>query len=220
VKVGYRREGSGLPLVCHPGGPGFSSRYFGDLAGLGERVELILVDPRGTGASARPDDSRAYALSDYVDDLEELRAELELEQMDLLGHSHGGVVAMAYAAAHPGRVSRLVLASTTPRFGAEHEAAMTAAMEARAGEPWYEDACAALEAEQDGAFDTDEELRDLALREFPFYFARFGEHERAYLETLREEVPNADALLLFNREIFVFVEARERFREEVARWLA
>lgn len=273
MKVGYRREGSGPPLVCHPGGPGFSSLYFGDLAGLGERVELILVDPRGTGASPRPDDSRAYAVSDYVDDLEELRAELGLEQLDLLGHSHGGIVAMAYAAAHPAQVRRLVLASTAPRFGAEQEAAMTAAMEARAGEPWYEDARAALEAEQEGAFGTDEELRDLALREFPFYFARFGEPERAYLETLREEVPNADALLLFNREIFpafdlrpdlaridaptlvitgeddfitgpfgtdeiaaaipgsepvilpdtghfIFVEARERFREEVARWLA
>ena len=150
---------------------------------------------------------------------------------------------------------------------------MAAAMEARAGEPWYEDACAALEAEQEGAFETDGDLRDLALREFPFYFANFGEPERAYLETLREEVPNADALLLFNREIFpvfdlrpdlgridaptlvitgaddfitgplgaeeiaavipgaepviladtghfIFVEARERFREEVARWLA
>jgi hypothetical protein len=33
--LSYRREGSGPLLVCHPGGPGFSSRYFGDLAGLG-----------------------------------------------------------------------------------------------------------------------------------------------------------------------------------------
>lgn len=273
MKVGYRRKGSGPPVVCHPGGPGFSSLYFGDLAGLGERFELILVDPRGTGATPRPDDPRAYALSDYADDLEELRDELGLEQLNLLGHSHGGMVAMAYAAAHPGRVRRLVLASTTPRFGAEQEAAMTTAMEAKADEPWYEDASAALAAEQEGEFETDEELRDLALREFPFYFARFGESERAYLETLRDEVPNADALLLFNREIFqvfdlrpelgridaptlvitgaedfitgpiganeiaaeiagaetlilpdtghfIFVEARERFREEVARWLA
>ena len=38
-----------------------------------------------------------------------------LEQIDLLGHSHGGVVAMRYAAAHPARVRRLVLASTLAR---------------------------------------------------------------------------------------------------------
>jgi pimeloyl-ACP methyl ester carboxylesterase len=208
VRVGYRREGSGPPLVCHPGGPGFSSLYLGDLAGLGDRFELILVDPRGTAATPRPPDSDAYAIADYVDDLEELRAGLGLEQLNLLGHSHGGVVAMAYAAAHPGRLRRLVLASTLPRFSPVQEAAMTAAMQTREREPWYEDACAALEAEQAGDFETDEELRDLALREFPFYFARFGEAEQAYLDTLRAETPNADALLLFNREIFSVFDLR------------
>jgi proline iminopeptidase len=273
VKLAYRREGSGRPLLCHPGGPGFSAHYLGDLAGLGEHAELVLVDPRGTGGSNRPEDPRAYAIDDYVDDLEELREELGLDRIDLLGHSHGGVVAMAYAAAHPGRVRRLVLASTLPRFQAEQAAAMQEAMEGFSGEPWYEDARAALEQEQEGAFASDEELGALVARELPFYFARYGAQERAYHAMIREEVPNADALRLFNEEIFetfdlrpalariaaptlvitgerdfitgptclaelaegiadatpvvlpgvghfVFVEARHRFREEVARWLA
>jgi pimeloyl-ACP methyl ester carboxylesterase len=273
VKLAFRREGAGRPLVCHPGGPGFSARYLGDMAGLGAHAELVLVDPRGTGGTPRPADPRAYAIDDYVADVEELRAELGLEQLDLLGHSHGGVVAMAHAAAHPERVRRLVLASTLPRFAAEQVEAMEEGIARCAGEPWYADARAALDQEQAGAFTGDEELAGLVARELPFYFARYGEQERAYHAMIRDEIPNGDALRLFNEEIFetydlrpalaritaptlvitgeldfitgpvcadeladgipsatkvvlpgvghfVFVEARERFREEVARWLA
>jgi proline iminopeptidase len=125
-----------------------------------------------------------------------------------LGHSHGGVVAAAYAAAHPDRVERLVLASTLARFAKEHEAAMEAGMEARRAEPWYSDARAALDDEQAGRFETDEELGELAIREFPFYFARYGTPEQAYLDTLRDEVPVADALILFNNEIFTTFDLR------------
>jgi len=167
---------------------------------LAEELELVLLDPRGTGGSTKPDDPRAYELDDYVADLEELRAHLGLEQLQLLGHSHGGVVAIVYAARHPDRVERLILASTLARFSPEQERAMAEAVERSAAEPWYEDGRAALEAESAGDFDSDEELGELALREFPFYFARYGDDERAYLETLRSEIPNADALRLFNTE--------------------
>jgi pimeloyl-ACP methyl ester carboxylesterase len=199
-RLAYRRTGKGPVLVCHGGGPGFSSLYLGGLAGLGDELELVLPDPRGTGGSTKPSDPRAYAIEDYVSDLEELREHLGLERMQLFGHSHGGIVAMAYAARHPERVERLILASTLARFSSEQEAAMAAAVEAHAGEPWYEDARAALEAEEAGEFETDEELAGLTLREFPFYFARYGDEERAYVATLGGDRPNADALRLFNQE--------------------
>jgi proline iminopeptidase len=128
--------------------------------------------------------------------------------MNLLGHSHGGVVAVAYAAAHRERVDRLILASTLARFALEQEQAMNEAMDTKKDEPWYEDAKAALEAEQDGKFSSDEELAELAYREFPFYFADYGDAEKAYLERLRAEIPNADTLLYFNREIFPSFDLR------------
>lgn len=169
---------------------------------------MVMLEPRGTDGSERPADRRAYTIEDYVSDVEELRAHLRLDRMALFGHSHGGVVAIAYAAAYPERVERLILASTLARFAQEQEDVMLAAVESKAGEPWYEDARAALEAEQDGKFAGDEELADLAMRELPFYFADYGEAERSYLETLREELPNADTLLLFNREIFPTFDLR------------
>jgi proline iminopeptidase len=201
-KLAYRQLGNGPVLVCHPGGPGFSSLYFGDLAGLWERYTLVMLNPRGTGGSDKPADPGAYQIDDYVEDVEALREHLGLERLMLLGHSHGGVVAQAYAAKHPARVQRLVLASTLARFGSEQERAMRASMEARSSQPWYPDALAALEDEQAGNFQTDEEMAKLVFREFPFYFARYGPVESGYLETLKTEVPNADTLKLFNNEIF------------------
>jgi pimeloyl-ACP methyl ester carboxylesterase len=207
-RLAYKRIGTGPTLVCHGGGPGFSALYLGNVGGLDAHRELVLLDPRGTGGSDRPADPRAYAVDDYADDVEELRKHLGLERIDLLGHSHGGVVAMAYAARYPDRVGRLILASTLARFAPEQEAAMNEAMAKHAGEPWFEDASAALQAEQAGEFSSDEELGELAIRELPFYFARFGEAEQAYLDTLRDDIPNADTLLLFNREIFETFDLR------------
>ena len=209
-KLTYRHMGTGPVLVCHPGGPGFSSSYFADLAGLWEQFTLVMLNPRGTGGSDRPADTRAYQIDDYVADVEELRQHLGLEKVLLLGHSHGGVVAMAYAAAHPGRLERLVLASTLARFGPENDAAMRAGMDKRSGQPWYPDAVAALEEEQEANFTSDKQLGDLFFREFPLYFARYGDAEAGYADTLRSETINADPLLLFNREIFNTFDLRER----------
>ncbi|HST26137.1 MAG TPA: alpha/beta hydrolase [Gaiellaceae bacterium] len=207
-RLSYRTLGSGPTLVCHPGGPGMSARYFGDLAGLGERFTLVLLNPRGTEGSDRPAAPRAYETDDYVADLDELRAHLGLERMLLLGHSHGGVVAQAYAASHPDRVDRLVLASTLARFQAEQQEAMEEAMQAKSGEPWFADATAALEEEQAGVWSTDEELGKLVVRELPFYFARYGERESAYVASLADEVPVGDALKLFNEDIFTTFDLR------------
>ena len=208
--LAYHRSGSGPTLVCHPGGPGFSSLYLGDLGGLGDELELVLVDPRGTGGS---DPASDYQIADYASDLEELRERLGLERMLLFGHSHGGVVAIEYAARHPERVERLVLASTLARFGAEQNAVMETAIAARAGEPWYDDALAALQTELEGNFETGRELMDLTLRMMPFYFASYEDEERAYIASLAGDELCVDALRLWEKEIFERFDLRSRLPE-------
>jgi proline iminopeptidase len=199
LRLSYERMGTGPVLVVHPGGPGFSTTYLGDLAGLGDRHTLVMLSPRGTGASDRPADPAAYRLDDYVSDLDALREHLGLEQMLLLGYSHGGVVAQAYASANPQRVSRLVLAVTLARFGPEQEAATKAGREKRSGADWYPDAMAASEEELGTA--TDEQVRDNAMRGMPFYFARFGPAEAAYVDTFRLDPINGDAQRAFGSEL-------------------
>jgi proline-specific peptidase len=196
----YHRLGDGPLLVCHPGGPGFSSSYFArDFGGLDALFTLVLLDPRGTAESERPADPEAYSTDDYVADVEALRVALGEEQLTLLGHSHGGVVAAAYAAEHPTRVRRLVLANSLARL---HEDEMERLKATHADEPWYEDALQALEQELAGEFETPEELRRLAIREFAFYFAHYDDGARAFLEEhVAAEVPNTDALKWFNTRL-------------------
>ena len=52
TRLAYRRTGVGAPLVCVPGGPLLSADYLGDLGGLTDYAELILLDHRGSGASS------------------------------------------------------------------------------------------------------------------------------------------------------------------------
>lgn len=198
-RLTYRKLGTGPVLVCHPGGPGLASTYMGDLAGLWERFTLVILNPRGTDGSDRPADPGAYHVDDYASDLEELRQHLGLETMMLLGFSHGGIVAQAYASANPGRVSRLVLAATAARFGPEQKAATQAAKDKRSGEPWFADAAAAGEEDVDLA--SDEQIRDNMFRGMPFWFARFGPVEAGYLDTFRSETINGDALRVFGEEL-------------------
>jgi proline-specific peptidase len=192
----FRREGEGPLLVCHPGGPGFSSFYLADLGGLGAQFTLVFLDPRGTGESTAPDDPRAYTTEDYVADVEELRAHLGEDSLNILGHSHGGVVALAYAAAHPGGVRRVVALDTLVRL---HREEMDELMRRHSDEPWYADARRALEQEDSGEYNDEAELREITRRFWPMYFAHYDETAARYIEErLVPERANPDALRVFN----------------------
>jgi pimeloyl-ACP methyl ester carboxylesterase len=206
-KLAWREVGSGPTLVCHPGGPGFSSHCLGDLSGLARERTLVLLDPRGTGDSDRPVDSSAYDLDHYADDLEALRRHLALERLDVLGHSHGGFVAMRWAGTHPERVGRLVLASTTPRFTDAIREARRARVASHAGQPYFEDAMQALQAHQEGRYANDAELAGLYGREWPL-FVPLGFDAGPAFEALIHAGTNADALRHFNERVAPAMDQR------------
>ena len=197
-KLAFRREGSGQLLLCHPGGPGFSGATLGDLGGLAQDVELLVIDPRGTGASDPPRGDRAYRQEDYVADLEELQQELGAEQIDLLGHSHGGFVAMAYAAAHPKRVRRLVLVATAPRFAREYDERVRALWEA-SDDPTIAVALDARLKRIARSHEEDDERMRLRMLELRLYFRR-AEGVEWLGGVFGQEPPNLAALMLFNAE--------------------
>jgi len=198
--LAWRELGSGPVLVCHPGGPGCSSGYFGELAELATQRTLIVLDPRGTGGSDRPGDPVAYDLEHYVADIEAVREHLGLERLDLLGHSHGGFVAMAWGGAHPDRVGRLVLANTAPRFTDDIRQARAQRAASHQGQPYFEDAMDALRAHQEGRYRDDEELAGLYRRESPL-LAPLGADVSGMTEAVLRAGINADALRHFNERI-------------------
>ena len=107
----YRSEGSGTPIVFLSGGPGLEVDYFVPAAKLFPAgYRRIYLEQRGTGRS-RPAGltPEMMTLRLVVQDLEALRTHLQLDRIILAGHSWGGMLAMAYGAAHPDRVDRLIL---------------------------------------------------------------------------------------------------------------
>jgi proline iminopeptidase len=85
---------------------------------------------------------------------------------------------------------------------------MEAGIAARAGELWYDDAVDALRTELAGTFLSGPELMDLSLRMFPFYFARYGDEERAYVEAIKGDEPCVEALRLWETEVFTSFDLR------------
>jgi len=103
---------AGLPLIVVNGGPGFDHTYLLQSTAwdmLARHRQVVFYDQRGTGQSLGQHKDQTFTLKDQIADLEALRAHLGFEHIDLLGHSWGGFLVMAYAAMHPERVSHLAI---------------------------------------------------------------------------------------------------------------
>jgi pimeloyl-ACP methyl ester carboxylesterase len=139
TELSYHELGTGDPLICLPGGPLQPSAYLDDLGGLPSARRLILLDHRGTGASAVPQDPESYRVDRMVADVDALRLHLGLGKLDILAHSAGANLAVLYAAAHPDRVSSLILITPSTRavgFEPSMEA-LRARLLTRRDEPWF-----------------------------------------------------------------------------------
>ena len=83
------------------------------LEGLADGRTLVRYDERGCGMSDWNVDH--FRFDDWVDDLELVVDAAGLDRFPLLGVSQGAAVAVAFAARHPERVSRLILAGAYGR---------------------------------------------------------------------------------------------------------
>ena len=119
VRLAYAVAGEGPPLVraanwmTHLGYDIESPVWKHWVRDLSLNHRFIRYDERGCGLSDW--DATDFTFNDWVTDLESVVEALGLERFPLLGVSQGGAVAVAYAARHPERVSRLVLCSAYAR---------------------------------------------------------------------------------------------------------
>jgi proline iminopeptidase len=115
-----RGSGSGTPLIVANGGPGFDHNYLlcGDVWDtLAKGRKIVFYDQRGNGRSSELKEGQACGLAEQIDDLEALRARLGFEKFDLLGHSWGGYLVMAYGARHPEHIAHLMIVdSAAPKI--------------------------------------------------------------------------------------------------------
>jgi len=94
-------------IILH-GGWGAEHSYLLDaFKGLEDERHLIFYDQRGSLRS--PCDESDISVQAHVDDLDALREALNLESVNIVGHSIGGFLAARYLEQHPERVSQLIL---------------------------------------------------------------------------------------------------------------
>jgi 2-succinyl-6-hydroxy-2,4-cyclohexadiene-1-carboxylate synthase len=104
--------GAGTPLVLLHGFSGSASTWEPARALLGTRHRVIAIDLPGHGGSPAP--APAIRLRDVADALVAVLDRAGVRQAAWLGYSLGGRAGLHVATAHPSRVSRLVLESTSP----------------------------------------------------------------------------------------------------------
>lgn len=116
LRLYYERAGSG-PRLLFISGTGGDLRVKPNVfaSPLAKEFDLLAYDQRGLGQSDKPD--RRYAMADYGDDAAALMDALGWRDAMVVGVSFGGMVAQELVLRHPERVTRLVLACTSPGGG-------------------------------------------------------------------------------------------------------
>ena len=118
----YGTEGA-APMLCVHGGAAHAHWFDFAASGFIPHFHVRALDLRGHGDSAWVDPP-VYTFRAYAEDIDALVHKLDLRDFVLVGHSMGGMVALNYAATHPGRVGKLVVVDTRTLMGAERIAKM------------------------------------------------------------------------------------------------
>jgi pimeloyl-ACP methyl ester carboxylesterase len=125
LRLHYQRVGKGPDVVMIHGLAGNLAFWHLELVSmLMDRFRILSYDLRGHGYSDMP--PAGYSARDMASDLEELLDVLDVEGVDLVGHSFGADISLYFALLHPARVRKVVAI----------EAALPALSHERAREDW------------------------------------------------------------------------------------
>ena len=126
LKIWTKRIGNNpkIKLLLLTGGPGLSHEYMECMESFlpKEGIELIYYDQSGTGFSDNPNDTAMWNLSRYVEEVEQVRIQLNLNKDNfyILGHSWGGILAMQYALKYQNNLKGLIISNmmaSCPEYG-------------------------------------------------------------------------------------------------------
>jgi proline iminopeptidase len=113
----------GVAAVYLHGGPGSGCQPDHRRLFDPERFHAVLFDQRGAGRSRPKGGREANTLAHLIADMEMIRKKFSLQRWMMVGGSWGATLALAYAQAHPDRVSGIVLRATFLGMRSELEAA-------------------------------------------------------------------------------------------------
>jgi proline iminopeptidase len=125
--VWTKRFGKGrIKVLFLHGGPASTHEYFECAESYFPRegIEFYEYDQLGSHYSDQPTDDALWQVDRFVDEVEQVRRALGLEQFYLLGHSWGGILAIEYALAHQQHLKGLIISNmmaSAPDYQAYNE---------------------------------------------------------------------------------------------------
>jgi proline iminopeptidase len=135
-RVWTKRVGNNprMKLLLLHGGPGATHEYFEafDSYFPGAGIEYYYYDQLGSAYSDQPDDPDLWELPRFVEEVEQVRRALGLDQNNfyLMGHSWGGILAIEYALKYQEHLKGLVISNMMASIPAYNEYARNVLMPA------------------------------------------------------------------------------------------
>ena len=110
LRLNYRDEGSGEPLLMIPGLMGLLDAWDFQVAHFAQHYRCIRFDHRGTGESDKPAD--AYSTRLIAQDAIGLLDALDIGRAHVMGTSTGGCILQNLALDHPARLASCIFTNT------------------------------------------------------------------------------------------------------------
>jgi proline iminopeptidase len=186
----WEATGSGEPLLWIEGGPGLPAHLARpDVGLLADRFRPYLVNAPGCGRTTAPATADGYDLDAHVRFFDAFRRARGLGPVTVMGHSWGGLVALALALAAPSSVLRLIIIDGYAGEASVPEDVATVererALDRVRDQGWFDTAVATFAEDLDmSAAELDERFE----RCWPLYFANpDGELARRHIARLGRE---------------------------------
>ncbi|HVN06473.1 MAG TPA: alpha/beta hydrolase [Bryobacteraceae bacterium] len=109
VKLHYVEQGKGELILLLHGFPEFWYEWKNLLPEFARDHHAVAPDMRGYNLSDHPEPVEAYRVPLMVEDVRALAVKLKAHRFILVGHDWGGVIAWAFAAAHPEMLDKLII---------------------------------------------------------------------------------------------------------------
>lgn len=134
-RVWTKRVGAGkIKMLTLHGGPGITHEGFECFEDFlpAEGVEFYYYDQLGSGFSDQPNDPGLWTLPRFVEEVEQVRRALNLENFYLYGHSWGGLLGIEYALKYGQHLKGFILSNMTASIAAyeKHAAELRRALPA------------------------------------------------------------------------------------------
>ncbi len=221
IQMYYELHGAGEPLTLIAGLAADISEWDAIIRGLAQHYQVIALDNRGAGRTDKPD--IPYTVEMMAEDTFGLLQALAIERTHVVGCSLGGRIALALALAHPERIDKLALVSTSasrPKrpwwFGLAGLASSAPILRSKYPQPRY---AFLRQLQASSAFNCLARLQEIHLPTLILHGKRDQVAPYALAEELRAGIAGSTLLAFDGGHIFFLMRERQRFLDAVAAFL-